>query len=425
MRFRPTADVLEDRRLMSFGGGNIDPSIPHYPSNSPGLNFTSNSYHQINAAIPAVASAILQNQATTNAQLANYVAHIPYGMSSFLPILAADVAKLEQGGTTTTPATASSIVTTLYEELLDRMPDALGLSANTQALENGASIAQVADVIVQSGEFIQSNITAGASGLDNQVQFVSALYQDVLGRSADMGGLTYWLDQFNHAGLSLQQVAHDFVYSSEATTSSVSIIHALESTPIYSLYANLLGRSPTTAELDAGVQALENGISVAQVADVIVQSGEFTQNNITAGASGLDNEVQVVSALYFGVLGRDPDTAGLTYWLNQINNSGLSFQQVAHDFVYSSEASTSPSGILQKATYPATATSTNYYFGSVVPSVPITGNFAGTSATAQLENLIQKDTLAYLANGIGKSFNILKSGVGWASDSLLTYNGRV
>jgi hypothetical protein len=301
MRFSPTVDALEDRMLMSSGGGNIDSSIPRYPSSSPGLNFTSNSFHQINAAVPKIVSAILQNPASTNAQLASYVAHIPYGVTSLLPILQADVATFQQGGNTITTAQANEAVTTLYLDLLGRSPDAGGLNSFSQALQNGATVAQVADVIVTSTEFIRGNITAGATGNANQTQFVTALYNDVLGRA--------------------------------------------------------------------------------------------------------------------------PDPGGLNYWVNQINTSTLTVQQVAVAFVSSEEATTSDSSVLQSAAIPVA--STEYYFGSVVPNGTILGNFPGTGAKAQLENLIQQDTLAYLGNGIGNSFNILKSGVRWASDNLLTYNGRV
>ncbi len=432
-KFRPTADVLEDRRLMSFGGGNIDTSIPRYASTSPGLNFTSNSFHQINATIPDVASTILKSTSSTHAQLANYVAHIPYGVTSLLPTLEADVAAFQKGTTTTTTTTtstsittaaANSIVTTLYEGLLQRKPDAFGLSAASQALQNGASLAQVADVIVQSTEFFQSNTTVGQSGNANQVEFVSALYQDVLGRSGSVDELTGWLNQINYGGASLQQIAHNFVYSAEASSSSSSILHSVAASSIYSLYAGLLERSPGSAELEAGVKVLEGGnISVPQLADFLVQSPEFYQNNTTVGQSGNANQVEFVSALYIGVLGRDPDLAGLTGWVNAINFGGLSLQQVAHNFVYSAEAATLTTSILQKAAYPGGTVTTTV--GTVTPSGPITGNFPGTSKLAQLENLIQRDTLTYLAAGIGTKFNILKSGVGWASDSLLTYNGRV
>ena len=300
--FRPAVDRLEGRSLLStFGGGNIDTTIPRFPSTSPQLNFTSNSFHQINATIPSITKSITSGN--RESALMTYVTHIPNGLSQLYPILEQDVTAFQAGGTPPTTADATNSVDTLYLDLLGRDPDTGGLNGWVQALQSGMTVQQVAAGIVTSTEFIQDNITAGASGNANQTQFVTALYNDVLGR--------------------------------------------------------------------------------------------------------------------------DPDDGGLAYWVGQINTGALSVQQVATDFVYSNEAETSDASVLQAAALPNTVT-TQYYFGTTPPNGVIpAGNFPGTGRTAQLQNLIQKDTLAYLANGIGKSFNVLKSGVNFGSDSLLTYNGRV
>ncbi len=301
LKTRPGVDMLEDRKLMSFGGGNIDYSIPRLPTTSPQLNFTSNSFHQINATVPSVAQSIVNNPTGYVAPLTTYVQHIPNGTSQLLPILKADLVTFRAGGSVTS-AQATVALDSLYQQLLGRNVDAVGLSYNVPAMVHGTTVAQIADGIVTSTEFIGNNITAGNTGDQNQNQFVTALYEDVLGRSPDPGGLAYWV-------------------------------------------------------------------------------GEISSNTLTV-------------------------------------------QQVATDFVNSPEAATSSTSVLQTAALPTSSGST-YYFGSVVPGGPITGNFAGTSTLAQVENLIQNDTIAYLGNGIGSSFNILKSNVRWASDKLLTYNGRV
>ena len=302
MRFRPSPDVLEDRQLLSFGGGNIDASIPRFPSTSPALNFTSNSFHQINATVPSIATGIASNPSNVGTLLSTYVSHIPNGSTTLFPILATDVINFEKGEVSFSTTGATNEVNSLYVTLLGRPADSVGRADDLKALQNGATVTQIADGIAQSNEFIQGNITSGGSPNANQTQLVTALYAKVLGRSAD--------------------------------------------------------------------------------------------------------------------------GAGLNYWVNQLNTSALTPTQVAHHFVSSTEAATSTTSVLQNAAI-FTPAGAAYYFGMVTPGGPITGNFPGISATAQLENLIQKDTLAYLANGIGNSFNILKSGVNYASDSLLTYNGKV
>ncbi len=279
------------------------------------------------------------------------------------------------------------------------------------------------DVLVSSNEFIFDNMTTGASGPANQTQYVTALYNDVLGRAPDIAGITAWLNDINYAGYSLPQVAAGIVYSPEAATSSTSITQMGPSVTITTLYNDLLFRAPTAAELTAGTAALKGGASIADVVNVLVTTPEFYTDNTTVGASGPANQTQYVTALYNDVLGRAPDIAGITGWLNAVNYGGSTLAKVANGIVFSTEAATSSTSIIQKTTIPVVTTS--YYYGTVTPTGTIAGNFSGTSKTAQLENLIQNDTLAYLGNGIGKTFNILKSGVNYSSDKLLTYNGKV
>ncbi len=438
MRFRPNPDALEDRRLLSFGGGKIDSSIPRFPSTSPQLNFTSNSFHNINATVPAVASAIVKDSASADAQLTTYVTHIPNGETSLLPILEADVTTFENGGTVTpaptfTTVQANTTITTLITDLLDRAPNSDELTDGTQALQSGVSVQMVANVIVQSSDFLTANTTTGATADANNTQFVTALYNDVLGRAPDSAGLTSWVSQLDANTLTTNQVANSFIVSSEAATSSTSIFQEVKMAQagqtITTLYMTLLDQAPDSAALTAGTQALQNGVTVPMVANVIVQSSQFLTANTTTGATADANNTQFVTALYKDVLGRAPDSAGLASWVSQLDANTLTTDQVANEFIVSSEAATSSTSILQVAAIPftttTTSTGTKYYFGTVVPDGTITGNFPGTSQTVQLENLIQQDTLAYLANGIGVSFNILKSNVGWASDNLLTFNGHV
>ena len=297
----PNFDALEDRKLMSFGGGNIDTTIARFPSTSPQLNYTSNSFHQVNDKISGVASSIVANPGGASNQLATFVSHIPNGTSQLLPILQADLQTFQAATGTVTTAQATATLDKLYETLLGRQPDGVGLAYGIPALQHGTTVAQVASKLVTSTEYIQDNITAGATGNQNQTQFVTALYNDVLGRA--------------------------------------------------------------------------------------------------------------------------PEGSGLSFWVSQINTGALSVQQVANDFVSSNEAATSPTSILKTAALPVV--SPVYYFGVPAPDGTITGNFSGTSKVDQLKNLLQQDLITYLGKGVGNSFNILKSGVNFGSDRLLTYNGRV
>jgi Ca2+-binding RTX toxin-like protein len=86
--------------------------------------------------------------------------------------------------------TATS-VTRLYWGALGRAPDAPGLQGWTAALEGGMSLNQAAGGFVGSAEF-----QAKYGSLDN-TQYISLLYQNVLGRTADAGGLAGWVGSLN------------------------------------------------------------------------------------------------------------------------------------------------------------------------------------------------------------------------------------
>ncbi len=79
-------------------------------------------------------------------------------------------------------------LTRLYLATFGRAPDLGGLVFWNGQMEHGSSLASVAQGFTASAEF---RAGPGASG--NNAAFLSALYQNVLHRSADADGLEYWL----------------------------------------------------------------------------------------------------------------------------------------------------------------------------------------------------------------------------------------
>ena len=85
------------------------------------------------------------------------------------------------------PSATGGLITELYHTALNRIPDAAGLSAFTNALQNGASMLQVAQAIVASPEFAADHAGQTATGL------ITSFYEDGLGRQPDPGGLQSYL----------------------------------------------------------------------------------------------------------------------------------------------------------------------------------------------------------------------------------------
>jgi hypothetical protein len=97
----------------------------------------------------------------------------------------------------------------LYSGLLNRNPDGEGLHYFRDALERGATLDDVAKAFLASPEY-----QAKSAGVSSAA-YVEDLYEHVLGRRADDGGLHYWQDQLEHGG-SRAAVAVAIAHSPEA-----------------------------------------------------------------------------------------------------------------------------------------------------------------------------------------------------------------
>jgi subtilase family serine protease len=189
---------------------------------------------------------------------------------------------------------SQAFVCAVYEDLLRRSPDSGGLSYWVGALASGWSDAQVAYAIAASSEH----------GDD----LVSGWYQTFLGRVADAGGLSYWIGALG-SGSSDEQVIAGILGSSELYFDSGSSSDGFVS----AVYEDLLDRSPDSGGLSYWVGALANGWSRAQVAYTIATSNEYRDD--------------LVSGWYQTFLGRVADAGGLSYWVGVLG-SGSSDEQV-------------------------------------------------------------------------------------------------
>lgn len=96
-----------------------------------------------------------------------------------------------------------------YQAAFDRSPDLGGLSDWIKAIDGGTSLLDVARGFVASAEFA-SVYGSNSSNLD----FVDRLYENVLGREGEAGGVSYWVGQLD-AGVRRAQVLAGFSESAE------------------------------------------------------------------------------------------------------------------------------------------------------------------------------------------------------------------
>src|SRR5262249_42300987 len=114
----------------------------------------------------------------------------------------------------------------LYNDLLRRNLDSMGLNSFVPQLTAGLDIRVVAAQILLSSEYFTS---AG------QVLWVERVYQDALGRGASQAEVAGWVSLL-HAGTSRTQVAVGIANSPEANAYLIN-----------KLYQSLLGRSADAA----------------------------------------------------------------------------------------------------------------------------------------------------------------------------------
>ncbi|WP_020190506.1 DUF4214 domain-containing protein [Pseudomonas putida] len=200
----------------------------------------------------------------------------------------------------------------LYQGILDRDVDQEGAKFFTGYVNNGGSLTDVANALLDSAEF---------AGVNNAAD-VNDLYQALLGRgAADDAGSSVWTDLLANGG-NLADVAAAISVSAEAQA-----LDSSNGTFVENLYEAALGREADEAGLQNWVSQLFNGASRADIAQAIVGSAE--------AASKANSDF--IDSLYQSALDRTADDAGKAHWAAQLE-AGASQADIALAIVGSDEA---------------------------------------------------------------------------------------
>jgi hypothetical protein len=106
----------------------------------------------------------------------------------------------------------------LYKAAFDRESDESGLGYWLNRLDHGATLESVANSFIASAEF--KALYGEKIGDD---QFVEHLYNNVLDRTPDAGGKSYWLDSLEH-GMTREKVLINFSESAENQTNVAPLV---------------------------------------------------------------------------------------------------------------------------------------------------------------------------------------------------------
>ena len=222
----------------------------------------------------------------------------------------------------------------LYQATLDRAPDTAGLADWTERLANGSrSLGEVATGFVNSTEF-QSTY----KGLSNG-GFVELLYQNVLNRAADAGGLADWTGRLDAGTFTKAQVVTGFSQSNEfrlaTDTAATRLVQerdaAFWTDDVYRLYQATLDRAPDAAGHADWANKLANGTPFLTAVAGFVNSTEFqTKYNSLSNSA-------FVELLYQNVLDRAADAGGLADWVSRLEAGTYSRAAVVQGFSQSAE----------------------------------------------------------------------------------------
>ncbi|MEO0937113.1 MAG: DUF4214 domain-containing protein [Pseudomonadota bacterium] len=170
-------------------------------------------------------------------------------------------------------------VNLLYQNVLGRTGEPAGVANWIGALEGGASRAQVVLGFSESQEFkIKSNDTASAfaqaRGQSEWIDDVFRLYQATLDRAPDAGGLDRWSGTLAD-GTSRQEVASGFVNSPEFQQEYGDLG---DEAFVTLLYNNVLNRAPDPGGLARWTNDLASGSGREDVVVGFSQSQEFIRD---------------------------------------------------------------------------------------------------------------------------------------------------
>ena len=162
------------------------------------------------------------------------------------------------------------------------------------------------------------NLTVTDTDGVNNPDFLSALFQDLLGRPITPSEQRLYLAYLSQ-GVSRSTVAGDLTGTTEYRQRLVG-----------DYYQKFLHRPANTSELNAGVAFLAGGGSDEQYIASLTGSAEYFNNRGSAGDSGF------LDALYFDLLRRAVDPSARASFTMQLN-SGMTTGQVSSEVLTSSE----------------------------------------------------------------------------------------
>jgi hypothetical protein len=243
----------------------------------------------------------------------------PSGQANFLAQLQAGVSRTTVALELLTSAEyRTDLIQADFAKYLARAASSADVASFLSALQNGATDEAVVATIVSSPEFYADQAGTATTLAGTDANWVNAVYQDVLGRPADSGGSANFLQTLGQAESSARAgVVQVFVSSAEYRANLVT-----------RTYLTDLGRAPSAQEISSWMPLLSQASGGPGTANpdelfqtAVLSSSEYFFGPQQRDTSGVASSAGWITSLYSKVLGRAPDSAGLSTALANILNS--------------------------------------------------------------------------------------------------------
>lgn len=113
-------------------------------------------------------------------------------------------------------------LTDMYVAYFDRAPDAVGLFYWASRLSDGMTLPEIARSF-----FDQPETLAAYPAAQSNSEFVTKVYNNMLGRVPDSPGLAYWVDELSTGGVSRDEFMLAVIYGARASTGSPADVQYL------------------------------------------------------------------------------------------------------------------------------------------------------------------------------------------------------
>jgi T5SS/PEP-CTERM-associated repeat protein/autotransporter-associated beta strand protein len=225
---------------------------------------------------------------------------------------------------------ARGTISRLYDAMFDRAPDQPGLDHWVKISNAGMSMHDIAY------QFVVSTEAQALPGLSTNAQFVDHLYQSSLGRTADSAGRSHWIDVLEKGKGDRADVLFAFANSTEKLAQEKANGYTLDFNrtdvaTLMRLYDTLFDRRPDQAGINYWIEASERGMGLSAIATHFIQSDEAVLK-----FGGMSNS-QFISYLYSTGLERAGSNAEVAAWGWQLDNGVISRGDALLGFADSAE----------------------------------------------------------------------------------------